>query len=67
MTGGTTKDQQGVGAEAIVDAVVVNTPIFIRNSAPSKGTLRGSLVLNNIKLTNVTTAVGVVGGTTVVR
>jgi hypothetical protein len=56
---------QSVGAEAIIDGVVTNTPIFIRNSNPSNGKLAGSLVLNNIKLTNVPVAVGVVGGATV--
>jgi glucan 1,3-beta-glucosidase len=51
-----------VGAEAIIDAVVTNTPIFVRSSVASKGSLAGSLVLNNIQLTNVPTTVGVVGG-----
>ncbi|KIJ14887.1 glycoside hydrolase family 55 protein, partial [Paxillus involutus ATCC 200175] len=64
-TGGTTESTQTVGSEAIIDAVVTNTPIFVRSSTASNGTLAGSLVLNNIKLTNVPTAVGVVGGTTV--
>jgi hypothetical protein len=53
---------QGVGAEAIIDAVVSETAIFVRSAAPSNGALVGSLVLNNIKLNNVSTAVGVVGG-----
>ncbi|TCD63287.1 hypothetical protein EIP91_005699 [Steccherinum ochraceum] len=61
-TGGTSQASQTVGAEAIIDAVVTNTPIFIRNSVPSSGSLKGSLVLNNIRLNNVPTAVGVVGG-----
>ncbi|KAJ3543670.1 hypothetical protein NM688_g5834 [Phlebia brevispora] len=56
---------QGVGAEAIIDAVVINTPIFIQNSAPSNGALDGSIVLNNVKLTNVPIAVGVQNGATV--
>jgi hypothetical protein len=58
---------QLVGAEAIIDATVTNTPIFVRTSAPSNGQLinAGSLVLNNIKLNNVPTAVGVVGGAVV--
>lgn len=64
-TGGTTQSDQTVGAEAIIDAVVTNTPIFVRSSTASAGSLKGSLVLNNIKLNNVPTAVGVVGGTTV--
>ena len=41
---------------------MINTPVFIRNSKPSNGSLAGSLVLNNIQLQNVPTAVGVVGG-----
>ncbi|EIW60068.1 exo-beta-1,3-glucanase [Trametes versicolor FP-101664 SS1] len=65
MTGGTTQDTQTVGAIAVIDATVSNTPIFVRSSAPSNGKLAGSLVLNNIRLTNVPTAVGVVGGATV--
>ena len=56
---------QTVGSEAIIDAVVSNTPIFVRSSNSSDGSLKGSLVLNNIKLNNVPTAVGVVGGTVV--
>jgi hypothetical protein len=45
--------------------VVTNTPIFIRNSQPTDGSLAGSLVLNNIKLSNVPIAVGVLNGATV--
>jgi glucan 1,3-beta-glucosidase len=56
---------QTVGAEAIIDATVSNTPIFVRTSTASNGKLGGSLVLNNIQLTNVPTAVGVVGGAVV--
>ncbi|KAJ7184278.1 exo-beta-1,3-glucanase [Mycena filopes] len=46
---------------------VSDTPIFVRTSTASSGSLinAGSLVLNNIKLTNVPTAVGVVGGAVV--
>jgi len=50
---------------AIIDAVVTNTPIFIRSSIQSTGTLDGALVLNNAKLTNVPVAVGVIGGAVV--
>ncbi|KAG2365173.1 glycoside hydrolase family 55 protein [Suillus spraguei] len=64
-TGGTTISNQTVGSEAIIDAVVTNTSIFVRSSVASNGQLAGSLVLNNIKLTNVPTAVGVTGGITV--
>jgi len=54
-----------VGAEAIIDAVVTNTPVFVRTSKASDGKLAGSIVLNNIKLENVPVAVGVNGGATV--
>lgn len=64
LTGGLTQDTQTVGADAIIDAVVENTPIFVRNSQASNHSLAGSLVLNNIKLVNVSTAVGVVNGST---
>ncbi|KAJ7771686.1 exo-beta-1,3-glucanase [Mycena metata] len=49
----------GVGAEAIIDTTATDTPIFLRTATASNGTLVGSLVLNNIKLHNVSTAVGV--------
>ncbi|KII88660.1 glycoside hydrolase family 55 protein [Plicaturopsis crispa FD-325 SS-3] len=65
MTGGLTQATQTVGAEAIIDAVVANTPIFLRSSTASSRSLAGSIVLNNIQLTNVPTAVGVVGGAVV--
>ena len=55
---------QGVGSEVIIDAVVTNTPIFYRRSTASNGALDGSVVLNNIKLNNVPTAVAVNGGAT---
>ncbi|KAL0954336.1 hypothetical protein HGRIS_003334 [Hohenbuehelia grisea] len=57
----------GIGAIAIIDAVVTNTPIFVRTSAASDGRLLGSLVLNNIRLSNVETAVGVKGGAVVLE
>ena len=46
--------------------MVINTPIFIRNSNPSPGSLAGSLVINNARLTNVPIAVGVANPNTVV-
>ncbi|KAJ7482757.1 exo-beta-1,3-glucanase [Mycena latifolia] len=52
---------QPVAAEAIIDATALNTAIFLRTSA-SSGQLDGSLVLNNIKLTNVPTAIGLFSG-----
>ncbi|KAF5391727.1 hypothetical protein D9757_001809 [Collybiopsis confluens] len=64
-TGGLTQSTQTVGAEAIIDATVSNTPIFVRSSVASKGKLAGSLVINNAHLTNVPVAIGVVGGATV--
>ncbi|KAG6863166.1 hypothetical protein C0991_007807, partial [Blastosporella zonata] len=65
LTGGLTESTQSVGAMAIIDAVVTNTPIFIQNLQPSNGHLGGSLVINNTKLNNVQIAVGVFGGPTV--
>lgn len=49
-----------MGAESIIDATAVDTPIFLRSSKPSNGTLAGSLVLQNIRLLRCRTAVGVV-------
>lgn len=60
-----TDASQGVGAEAIIDATVTNTPIFLRSSASSSGSLDGSLVLNNIQMSGVTTAVGLTDGTVI--
>ena len=57
---------QGVAAEAIIDAVITNTPVFIQNSGGSNN-LDGSLVLNNIRLNNVPVAVGVKGGANVLN
>ncbi|SJL04756.1 related to glucan 1,3-beta-glucosidase [Armillaria ostoyae] len=58
LTGGVATDTQTVGAEAIIDATTNQTEIFVRTSAASNGTLDGSLVLQNIQLTNVPVAVG---------
>lgn len=65
---------QTSGSLAIIDATINNTPIFVRTSVASGGTLDGSLVINNAKLTNVPVAVGVestgqtvlAGGTTTI-
>ncbi|KAK0458523.1 glycoside hydrolase family 55 protein, partial [Desarmillaria tabescens] len=57
-TGGVATDSQTVGAEAIIDATVTQTEIFVYSSAASNGSLDGSLVLKNIELTNVSVAVG---------
>ncbi|KIM76034.1 glycoside hydrolase family 55 protein [Piloderma croceum F 1598] len=56
-----------VGAEAIIDSTVKNTPIFIRTSTTSSSSSPRSLLLNNIKLTNVPIAIGVNGGATVLK
>ena len=56
---------QTTGSQTIIDAEVTNTPIFIRTSKPSNGSLAGSIVLDNAKLNNVPVAVGVLNGTTV--
>ena len=58
---------QTVGAEAIIDAIVTKTAVFVRTSKPSNGRLGGSLVLNNAQLIDVPVAVGVVGGAVVLR
>jgi glucan 1,3-beta-glucosidase len=58
---------QTVGAEAIIDAIVTNTPVFVRTSKSSSRKLGGSLVLNNAQLIDVPVAVGVVGGAVVLR
>ncbi|KAG2360832.1 hypothetical protein BDR07DRAFT_1335179 [Suillus spraguei] len=54
----------GVGGEAIIDAVVTNTPVFIKTPPPINGTVAGSLVLKNVHLNNVSTAV-MENGTTI--
>ncbi|KAJ3932252.1 MAG: exo-beta-1,3-glucanase [Lentinula lateritia] len=65
-TGGITEATQSVGGEAIIDAVVIDTPIFVRTSAASTS-LAGSIVINNAQLTNVGIAVGVLNGETVLE
>jgi glucan 1,3-beta-glucosidase len=64
-TGGLTQDTQTTGSEVIIDAQITNTPVGVRSSVASGGSLKGSLLLNNVKLTNVPTAVGVADGSTV--
>ena len=66
-TGSTLNDQdQGVGGVAIMDGVISDTPVFYRSSLPSTS-LQGSIVLNNIKLTNVQSVVAVLNGETILR
>ncbi|EEB99434.1 hypothetical protein MPER_00894, partial [Moniliophthora perniciosa FA553] len=64
-TGGLTLETQTVGAEAIIDAVVTDTPIFIRASKPSNRSLARSSLVHNARLNNVPIAVGVLDGPTV--
>ncbi|KZT11300.1 glycoside hydrolase family 55 protein [Laetiporus sulphureus 93-53] len=61
QTGGLTEDDQTVGGVAIIDAIVSHTPVFL-SASNSSNSLSGSVVLSNIQLTNVSTAVGVVNG-----
>jgi hypothetical protein len=65
VTGGLDNDHQTVGGVSLIDVVISNTPIGIRSSTASDGSLKGSLVLNNVKLNNVPTAITVTDGTTV--
>ncbi|KAI0318387.1 exo-beta-1-3-glucanase [Amylostereum chailletii] len=62
--GDTAGVSQGVGSETIIDAVVTDTPVFLRRATASNGVLDGSIVLNNIRLVNVPDAVVVNGGAT---
>ena len=52
---------QGTGGNAIIDAVVTNTPVFYRSSIATTQ-LQSSIVLNNIQATNVAAIVGIIGG-----
>lgn len=66
-TGSTVDDKdQGVGGIAIMDGIINDTPVFYRSSRPSI-TLQGSIVLNNIKLTNVQSVVATLDGETILR
>ncbi|KAG6814277.1 hypothetical protein H0H92_013402 [Tricholoma furcatifolium] len=55
----------GVSHVSIIDAVIRNTPIAVRSAAADNTTLAGSLVLDNIRLHNVTTAVADASNATV--
>lgn len=66
-TGSNVDDKdQGVGGVAVMDGIVSDTPVFYRTSGSST-TLRGSIVLNNIKLRNVQSVVATLGGETILR
>ena len=59
---------QGVGAIAIIDADVKDTPTFLRVAETSEtGTLSGSLALDNVDLVNVPIAVGAKSGETIMH
>ncbi|KAJ4488509.1 glycoside hydrolase family 55 protein [Lentinula aciculospora] len=63
LTGGTTSATQSIGSETIVDAVVNDTPFFVRSSNTSNDHLTGSLVLINAQLNNVSVAVSAINQT----
>ena len=66
-TGSSVDDKdQGVGGVAIMDGIVSDTPVFYRSSQSST-ILRGSIVLNNIKLRNVQSVVAITDGETILR
>ncbi|KAG8880657.1 hypothetical protein FRB97_000611 [Tulasnella sp. 331] len=72
--GGINAAHQTVGSEVIVDGNIVNTPIFIQTTNSYNGTFAGSILLDNIKFTGVTTGVKdssgatkLAGGTTTIR
>jgi hypothetical protein len=56
ITTGGNEASQAVGAEVILDSQISNTPIAIRTSANTPSSLAGSLLVDNLKLTNVATA-----------
>ncbi|KAF6765075.1 glycoside hydrolase family 55 protein [Ephemerocybe angulata] len=58
----TSASTQGVGALAIIDADITNTPIFLRTAQSSSTNLTGSLALENIDLINVPIAVSTSSG-----
>ncbi|KAJ3932414.1 MAG: glycoside hydrolase family 55 protein [Lentinula lateritia] len=63
FTGGTTSATQSVGSETIIDAVVNDTPYFVRSSNTNNKHLSGSLVLINAQLNNVSVAVSAINQT----
>ncbi|GAW06330.1 glycoside hydrolase family 55 protein [Lentinula edodes] len=63
LTGGTTSATQSVASETIIDAVVNNTPYFVRSSNTNNKHLSGSLVLINAQLNNVSVAVSAINQT----
>ncbi|KAG9030245.1 hypothetical protein FRB95_004181 [Tulasnella sp. JGI-2019a] len=72
--GGINSAHQTVGSEVIIDGNIVNTPVFIQTTNSYNGTFAGSILLDNIKFTGVTTGVKdssgatkLAGGTTTIR
>ncbi|PVG03211.1 putative glucan 1,3-beta-glucosidase [Serendipita vermifera] len=63
-TGGTTQDNQTVGAELLLDFTVKDTPIFVRTTTDQPNSLGGSILIDNAQLTNVPIAVGTEAGAT---
>lgn len=66
MVGTTNGSSQGAASENIIDAAITDVTTFIQLSEDTSS-LDGSLVLNNIALSNVGTAVGTSDGTSYVR
>jgi hypothetical protein len=56
---------KSLAAEAIRDVSIKDTPIFLRLSEAAPDHLSSSIVVSNIHLENVPTAIGVVGGAVV--
>ena len=66
VVGTTDGSSQGAASENIIDAAITDVTTFVQFSEDTSS-LDGSLVLNNIALTNVGTAVGTSDGTSYVR
>ncbi|KZT11301.1 glycoside hydrolase family 55 protein [Laetiporus sulphureus 93-53] len=60
-TGGTNEADQTAGAISIIDATASSTPVFLQTTE-SSSSLAGSIVLNNVALTDCDTAVGTASG-----
>ncbi|KAG6874267.1 hypothetical protein C0995_001492 [Termitomyces sp. Mi166 len=57
----------GVSAVSIVDAIIRDTPIAVRSAAASSAAPAGSLILDNMRLHNVTIAVADSNGTKILQ
>ncbi|KAK2461103.1 hypothetical protein APHAL10511_006882 [Amanita phalloides] len=67
VTGGIRGGNGGAGSMSIIDVTVCDTNVFVQTSTPSNGTLAGSIVINNAKLINTPTAIGVANGAVVLQ